>query len=191
MSVSESEAFKAMENLYREFKNGTLDQEVYDQIENMAPGWVVHVEAELAKSKKEEFNYDMLHTEPAAILKEIDTLASQSTDDETLSHLASMAKMVFALQTQYEAYSHALKIDAFSFEAPIMFLAERMNIIRSKPLFKETLDIFESINKLIEINPDLNGNNTLTEIWFQTANAQDRLEIIDAYYKENVPEALR
>ena len=138
-----------------------------------------------------EFDYDMLYTEPGAILKEIDNLASsENIDAETLSHLASMVEMVFALQAQYEAYSHALKIDSFSFEAPIMRLAERMSIIRSKPLFKEVLDILNAINQLVEINPDAEGIITM-ELLFQTANAQDRLEIIDAYYKENVPEALR
>ncbi|QSZ42185.1 hypothetical protein GJV85_08690 [Sulfurimonas aquatica] len=189
--MMEQELFGFLEEFYHKYKAGTLEEEMLKKLNDMAPDWVEHVESELAKSQPTEFDYDMLHTEPAAILKEIDNLTAESTEDEILSHLASMAKMVFALQTQYEAYSHALKIDSFSFEPPIMFLAERMNIIRSKPLFKETLDIFESISKLVQINPDLNGNDTLTEIWFQTANAQDRLEIIDAYYEENVPEALR
>ena len=142
--------------------------------------------------EEKKFDYNMLHTEPGAILKQIDDLAtSGDIEDEVLSHLASMTKMVFALQKLYEAYSHALKIDAFSFEAPVMFLAERMKSIRSKPLFQETLDIFESINTLVRINSDLKENDIVTEIWFQTANAQDRLEIIEVYYKENVPEILR
>ena len=190
----EAEMFKFLEECYYEYKDGRLDQDKYDQLELIAPDWVAHVESELAKSqdindmkvggKKRYEIYEMLHNEPAAILLAIDNIwIRDDINDNTKALLEEMESMVINLQKLFQTYEHALKLDQFEFKPPIIPIRERMSIISQKPLFAEVLEIFEAINKLNQ-QPELD-NSAIIEIWFQNANAQDRLEIIDAYYKEN------
>ena len=126
----------------------------------------------------------MLHNEPAAILLAIDNIwIRDDINDDIKDLLQEMESMVINLQKLFQTYEHALKLDQFEFKPPIIPIRERMSIISQKPLFAEVLEIFEAINKLNQ-QPELD-NSAIIEIWFQNANAQDRLEIIDEYYKEN------
>ena len=195
--MQESELFEFLEEFYYKYKAGTLEPETLKQLNEMSPDWIERVESELAKAEdmkglevggqKREEIYDMLHTEPSAILKALDEIAMYNElDDETADQISNMVEMVIKLQELYDSYTHALKLDSFVLDVPDLPFYERLEIITSKPLFEVTVNIFMAINTLIELNPELNGNDSLVEVWFQTANAQDRLEIIEAYYKDNV-----
>ena len=50
--MNEAELFKFMEDCYYQYKEGTLAQEHYDQMESVAPNWVEHVESELGLNKE-------------------------------------------------------------------------------------------------------------------------------------------
>lgn len=141
---------------------------------------------EEAEQNREEI-YELLHTEPSAILKALDEIAmSNELDDATTNQISNMVEMVIKLQEQYDSYTHAIKLDSFVLEVPDLPFYERLEIITSKPLFEVTVNIFMAINTLIELDSILNANDSLVEVWFQTANAQDRLEIIEVHYKEHI-----
>ena len=184
--MQESEIFGFLEEFYYQHKDGTLDPKMREKLNEMAPDWIEHVESELAKAQemeglevggqKREEIYDMLHTEPSAILKALDEIVTHyELDEATADHISSMVEMVVKLQELYDSYTHALKLDSFVFDAPNLPFYERLELISSKPLFEVTLNIFTAINTLIELDSELNGNDYLVEVWFQTANAQDRL----------------
>ena len=52
ISEEEQKMFKFMEDCYYQYKEGTLPQEHYDQMESVAPNWVEHVESELGLNKE-------------------------------------------------------------------------------------------------------------------------------------------
>ena len=198
--MQESELFEFLEEFYYKYKAGTLEPETLKQLNEMSPDWIERVESELAKAEdmkglevggqKREEIYDMLHTEPSAILKALDEIAmNNELDDETADQISNMVEMVIKLQELYDSYSHALKLENFVLDVPELAFYERLEIMTSKSLFEAVLNLFNSINTLIELDSSLNGSDALVTVWFETANAQDRLEIIEKYYKENVPES--